>query len=388
MSELASSWRLAPAKLLRGLQRAAAPPAIARGALAPGVRRRRRLGVAALVAVVLGAGYMLWLRDSGLVAVEDVQVTGLTGRDAERVRTALDGAARGMTTLHVDRDALEAAAAAFPVIRAIEVEADFPSGLRITVIEHRPVAVLVSGEKRIPVAGDGSVLAELPTEGSLPEIHTGATIPASQLEPGFALDAARVAGGAPGALVGRLDQVERESDRGLVMSVEDGPDLIFGDTDRLTAKWAAAARVLADPGAAGAEYLDLRLPERPAAGGWAWRPWPPSRQSARARSKLLRCCPSPSRRRPSSPRRRCRNRPRRRTPCQAQSNRRRRRPPHPRHPPTRPAGPWPSLNRNLTVVPTLYLRSRVTQARFVAGSVDIPVEVHLQCGFTWSSAGW
>ncbi len=267
MSELASSWRLAPAKLLRGLQRAAAPPAIARGALAPGVRRRRRLGVAALVAVVLGAGYMLWLRDSGLVAVEDVQVTGLTGRDAERVRTALDGAARGMTTLHVDRDALEAAAAAFPVIRAIEVEADFPSGLRITVIEHRPVAVLVSGEKRIPVAGDGSVLAELPTEGSLPEIHTGATIPASQLEPGFALDAARVAGGAPGALVGRLDQVERESDRGLVMSVEDGPDLIFGDTDRLTAKWAAAARVLADPGAAGAEYLDLRLPERPAAGG-------------------------------------------------------------------------------------------------------------------------
>jgi len=227
------------------------------------------LVIAALVTAVLGAGYMLWLRDSGLVAVKEVEVTGLTGRDADRVRTALDGAARGMTTLHVDRDALEAAAAPFPVVRAIEVETDFPSGLRVTVIEQRPVAVLVSGERRIPVAGDGSVLSGLPTEGSLPEIHTAVAIPAAQLEPGATLDAARVAGGAPGVLVTRLDQVEREESRGLVVSVEDGPELIFGTAERLTAKWAAAVRVLADPDAAGAEYLDLRLPERPAAGGLA-----------------------------------------------------------------------------------------------------------------------
>lgn len=258
MSALTAVRRLAPATLRD-----------ARAALTPGPRLRRRLAIGALLAVVLGAAYMLWLRDSGLVAVEEVRVTGLTGRDAERVRVALDGAARGMTTLHVDRDALEAAAAAFPVVQALEVETDFPSGLRITVIEHRPVAVLVSGEKRIPVAGDGSVLAGLPTEGPLPEIATGAAIPEAQLEPGFAMDAARVAGGAPGALVSRLTEVEREGERGLVVGVEDGPDLIFGSPDRLAAKWAAAVRVLADADAAGAEYLDLRLPERPAAGGLA-----------------------------------------------------------------------------------------------------------------------
>jgi cell division protein FtsQ len=271
VSALASARRLAPAKLIRGLQRGTRIPfdAIARSALAPSPRARRRFVIAALLAAVLGAGYMLWLRDSGLVAVKEVEVTGLTGRDADRVRTALDGAARGMTTLHVDRDALEVAAAPFPVVRAIEVETDFPSGLRVTVIEHRPVAVLVSGERRIPVAGDGSVLSGLPTEGSLPEIHTAVAIPAAQLEPGATMDAARVAGGAPGVLVTRLDQVEREESRGLVVSVEDGPELIFGTAERLTAKWAAAVRVLADPDAAGAEYLDLRLPERPAAGGLA-----------------------------------------------------------------------------------------------------------------------
>jgi len=271
VSALASARRLAPAGLLRGLQRGAGTlfDAVARSALASSPRLRRRLVIAALVTAVLGAGYMLWLRDSGLVAVKEVEVTGLTGRDADRVRTALDGAARGMTTLHVDRDALEVAAAPFPVVRAIEVETDFPSGLRVTVIEQRPVAVLVSGERRIPVAGDGSVLSGLPTEGSLPEIHTAVAIPAAQLEPGATLDAARVAGGAPGVLVTRLDQVEREESRGLVVSVEDGPELIFGTAERLTAKWAAAVRVLADPDAAGAEYLDLRLPERPAAGGLA-----------------------------------------------------------------------------------------------------------------------
>ncbi len=267
MSAFAAARRLAPAKLV-GLANPARLRSLG-GAVAPSPRMQRRLGLILLVVALLGATYMLWLRDSGLVAVEEVQVTGLTGRDADRVRTALDGAARGMTTLHVDHDALEAAAAPFPVVQAIEVEADFPSGLHITVIEHRPVALLVSGEKRIPVAGDGSVLAGLPTEGSLPEIHTGVPIPPAQLEPGATLDAALVAGGAPASLVSRLDEVEREDERGLVVTVEDGPELIFGSTDRLTAKWAAAIRVLADPDAAGAEYLDLRLPERPAAGGLA-----------------------------------------------------------------------------------------------------------------------
>jgi cell division protein FtsQ len=258
MSALAAARRLRPVKL-RGV----------RAALVPGPRLRRRVVALGVLALLLTAFYMLWLRDSGLVAVERVEVTGLTGRDADRVRTALDGAARGMTTLHVDQEALENAAAVFPVVQAIEVEADFPSGLKINVIEHRPVALLVSGERRIPVAADGTVLAGLPTEGSLPVIETEAAIPARQLEPGVALDAARVAGGAPAVLVGRLAQVERESDRGLVVGIEDGPDLIFGGTDRLAAKWAAAVRVLADPDAAGAEYVDVRLPERPAAGGLA-----------------------------------------------------------------------------------------------------------------------
>jgi cell division protein FtsQ len=54
---------------------------------------------------------------------------------------------------------------------------------------------------------------------------------------------------------------------GLVAQLTDGPELDFGSMSRLPAKWIAATRVLGDYAARGATYLDLRYPERPAAGG-------------------------------------------------------------------------------------------------------------------------
>jgi cell division protein FtsQ len=54
---------------------------------------------------------------------------------------------------------------------------------------------------------------------------------------------------------------------GITVPLSDGPTLYLGDSERLRAKWIAAATVLADRSSAGATYIDLRLPERPAAGG-------------------------------------------------------------------------------------------------------------------------
>ena len=65
----------------------------------------------------------------------------------------------------------------------------------------------------------------------------------------------------------RIRAVEIKPANGLVAHLRRGPDLIFGTADRMAAKWIAAARVLSSPAAKGATYIDLRLPERPAAGG-------------------------------------------------------------------------------------------------------------------------
>jgi cell division protein FtsQ len=226
-------------------------------------RMRRRVFMVLAACLVLAAGFQFWLRDSPLVAVEDVKVTGLTTRDAARVRASLVSAAHTMTTLHVDQAELEDAIAAYPVVRALHVEADFPHRLEIRVIEHRPAA-MVGG---LPVAGDGTILRGLPVEGRLPEIDLNGKLDGDRLSDPASLHAARVAGGAPTPLRGRLERISIRSEEGIVVELRDGPELYFGNARRVRAKWIAAVRILADPEAAGASYVDVRLPGRPAAGG-------------------------------------------------------------------------------------------------------------------------
>jgi hypothetical protein len=67
----------------------------------------------------------------------------------------------------------------------------------------------------------------------------------------------------------------RRDPAGLHARLKSGPRLDFGRPARLRAKWVAAARVLADPRAAGAAYVDLRVPERPVAGPFPQDPVPP-----------------------------------------------------------------------------------------------------------------
>jgi cell division protein FtsQ len=229
--------------------------------------KRRLLGLLA-ASVVLTALYQFWFRDSSLVEVQQVQVIGLTTSDAARVRGALTSAGKTMTTLNVDRAALERAVEVYPVVRTVEAQPDFPHGLRIHVIEYRPAAIAVAGAQRVPVAGDGTVLRGIRIDGRLPHIDVNGPIGPKALDDPIASGAAAVAGAAPSVLRTRIDHVDRTA-QGYVATLRDGPDLIFGHPAQLRAKWAAAARVLADQDAQGATYVDLRLPGRPAVGGLA-----------------------------------------------------------------------------------------------------------------------
>jgi len=114
--------------------------------------------------VLLGAGW-LWLRDSSLVAVRQVRVTGLTGPDAPRVRAALQDAALDMTTLHVRSKQLTTAVEPYPAIEKVEAHADFPHKLRIVVHEHAAVGAIAAGSQRVAVAADGTLLRDTTTRG-------------------------------------------------------------------------------------------------------------------------------------------------------------------------------------------------------------------------------
>jgi cell division protein FtsQ len=228
--------------------------------------RRRRiravLGIAVLLAVLAPLG--IWIRDSSLVGVEDVAVSGIEGDQAAQIRRALVSAARGMTTLHVREAALLSAVSAYPVVRSLRTETDFPHGMRIVVNAYEPVGAVRAGGALTAVAGDGTLLRGSATRG-LPFVAIDGR-GGERLRRGDALGAVRLLAAAPRALRERVARVYL-GPRGLTTTMQNGPKLYFGGAGRAGAQWGAAAQVLASSTSRGAAYVDLRIPDRPVAGG-------------------------------------------------------------------------------------------------------------------------
>jgi cell division protein FtsQ len=233
------------------------------------VTRRRAFVRGFAAVVVLGAvlvGGWMWLRDSSLARVTQVHVTGATTSERADIEAALDTAAREMSTLHVRRNVLDDAVASYPSVAGLRVQSDFPHKLTIEVLEHRPVAALDIDGRRVPVSGGGIVLTGVQADNDLPSIRHGATPPDGRVSDARTREALAIAAAAPQAMLARSDRFSW-GEHGLTLALKDGPPLVFGDPDGAASKWAAAARVLAEPSAAGATYLDLRVVGRVAAGG-------------------------------------------------------------------------------------------------------------------------
>lgn len=218
----------------------------------------------ALVACA-AAGYQFWLRESSLVAIEEVQVEGAGGPERKQIVAALTEAAAGMTTLHVREDELNAAVRGFPTVIGVDADPHFPHGLTISVRERAPVLIARSGGETVPVAGDGTVLAGVEVKAKLPVINVEALSPDGRLE-GSALALAQVAGAAPEPLR-RLITDLRADGEGLEVTLRGDIPVRFGGAEGAAEAWAAAATVLADPSIENVVHVDVRVPERPAVGG-------------------------------------------------------------------------------------------------------------------------
>ncbi len=226
------------------------------------------VGAVALLALLwVGWG---WFRDSSLVKVRHVEITGVSDNpDAGAIKRELKQTALEMTTLHVDTGRLEHAVSAYPIVRAISATGVFPSKVDIKVHEYSPVAALKSPDGRaVPVASDGTLLPRLAKE-PLPLV----SVSAPPTHNGFESDRVRtlvgVVAAAPEVLRSQLDRAGvAPQGIGIQVTMRSGPALDFGTSARLAAKWASAARVLAAPTSIGASEIDVRLPERPAARGF------------------------------------------------------------------------------------------------------------------------
>jgi cell division protein FtsQ len=215
---------------------------------------------------ILLAGAWTWFRDSPLVSVEHVTVSGQSGADAGQISAALESAARTMSTLDVQLGRLHRAVAPYPVVKDIRVTTQFPHGMQIEVIEHAAVGAIDAGGQKVAVAPDGTLMRDVAVSPSLPTIPVSLTPVGARVTAGPAAAAVKLLAAAPAELLPKISQVTTVAPHGLVAQIRNGPSVYFGDATQLAQKWVAASAVLGDPGSAGAEYIDVTDPERPAAG--------------------------------------------------------------------------------------------------------------------------
>lgn len=230
---------------------------------------RRRLLIALIVAAAVVAGYHFWLRDSSLVAVEQVTVVG--AEQSPAIDDKLRAAGLEQTTLHVDQGALAAAVEGEPAVRSVSASGDFPHGLTIDVDLRRPAGFVRS--EGLVVAGDGVILDRTGTapEG-VPAIKANSDTDkgvagSAAAVGGEALQVARVLGSAPEPLAPLIASATTDPTMGVVVELSAGLELRFGGAGDAAMKWLAAAAVLADRSFETAAYLDLSVADRPVAGG-------------------------------------------------------------------------------------------------------------------------
>ncbi len=275
-STLAGRLRLSPPSLLGELarrtglvrgRRTRPSRARRRGRAFARVRpTRRTVALAALAAALLGGGFLL-LRDSALVAVDRVEISGVAGPESAAVSQALESAARRMSTLDYSAGDLQAAVARYPVVRSLSVSTSFPHQMRIVVIEQPPVAQVSAAGVHTAVAADGVALGQALLSRSLPDIPVSVAPSVGRRVRDARVRAyLKVLGAAPYPLLRLIARIYT-GDQGVTVQMRGGLLIYFGDVGRPHAKWDALVTVLTDPGFAGASYIDVRVPQRAAAGG-------------------------------------------------------------------------------------------------------------------------
>ncbi len=222
---------------------------------------------AALVGLLVFLGcFWLWFRDSPFVSISRVQVTGLSGPGIPQIRQALRSAAMRMSTLNVDMTRLRAAVDPYPDVKSLTVQTQFPHGVVIRVDEQVPIAEISLGGRTVAISRDGTLLQPTTTDSRLPLLSVGALPAGNRLTQAGPRAALAVLAAAPYSFLRHVQSVSQSSQNGLVAQLRHGPQLRFGDTTQLHAKWAAALAVLGDSTSQGAAYIDVSDPGRPAAG--------------------------------------------------------------------------------------------------------------------------
>jgi cell division protein FtsQ len=242
--------------------------------------------VAAALVFAAAAGAVelayLWIKGSGMFQLRSVAIRGGTESERVAVRDAVARAAAGRSLLAVSPAHVAGAIERVPTIRLATVDRDFPHTLRIHIVPERAVALAIGpGGYRSLVAASGRVLRVFGRQDALPALPRvwpdrmrpipGGTVRATSAQAALDALAAR-----PPDFQAQIANVKIDPERGIVMHVRGGLDIVLGPPLQLREKLLAAAWVLhhypTSAERAQLLYADVSAPGRPAVmprGGYA-----------------------------------------------------------------------------------------------------------------------
>lgn len=235
-------------------RRADGPPGDAPKTLARGTIRGLKLLLWAALVSVLAVSLGLVLYFTPIMSARNVVVAGLAALPEDQVLAAA-AVAPGTPLLQINTDAVAERVATIRRVASARVQRDYPSTLRITVVERVPVVVKDYPDGPHLFDRDGVDFATEPPPPTLPYLdadNPGPNDPATQaaLEVMMAL---------PPDVVGQVGRVAAPSVASITLTLTDGRVVVWGTTDRTKEKALKLAALLTQPG----RTYDVSSPDLP-----------------------------------------------------------------------------------------------------------------------------
>jgi cell division protein FtsQ len=233
------------------------------------VQRTRVLVVAAAVLAVSA----LWIGLSSSTAFEitSVEVTGTDVLDPASVEASAAVPA-GATLLRLPASDIEARVRANPWVEDVKLRRDFPSTLRIEIVERVPFALVDTGAAFWSVDAAGLVLGQATFETTTSPLVVIRDIPGLEPVPGVVstADALKNAlsvlrGIAPG-IAATVTAVSAPSVNETVLVTSTGVEIMIGEAVQLDEKSALVTSILTEQGER-VVFVDVRSIERPISRG-------------------------------------------------------------------------------------------------------------------------
>lgn len=219
--------------------------------------------------VGVAAALYLVARQTSLVAVRSVEVTGAPAAVQARIEQALQPLV-GVSLVRIGAGSVSERLVSIPEVETVSIDRAFPHRLTVAITTARRVAVLRQGKETFVVSERGRVLATARRTDypALPRIwlpaaadlSVGATIGDQRTVAAVSAATAVYRDGVGGLRVRTIAVGDNE----LTYGLRNGIEVRLGNLGLLPLKLAIARRILA---AGGVErYVDVSVPERPVAG--------------------------------------------------------------------------------------------------------------------------